>query len=323
MKMAIKKVYSLGLLILSLLMVVGCGPSSGKTGTQDLSERMIEVTATTSMVADLVRVVGGDRVQVSGLMGPGVDPHLFKASEGDVAKMAGADVIFYNGLHLEGKMTEVFEQMSSRSIPTIAVAEGGIEEEDLLDSEAFTGNYDPHVWFDVALWQKAARYVADELAAIDPTHADTYAQNADAYVAELEELKAYIEEQVRRVPEAQRVLVTSHDAFGYFGAAYGFEVLGLQGISTATEAGTADVQQLAETVAERRIPALFIESSVSPRGIQAVREAVRARGYEVQIGGTLYGDALGNPGTPEESYIGTVRHNVDTIVGALMPATNS
>ncbi len=297
----------------------GCGNTS-EPEQGALHSRTINVVATTSMVADLVGVIGGDRVAVTGLMGPGVDPHLYKASEGDVARMAGADVIFYNGLHLEGKMTEVFEQMQRRDIHTFAVAES-IAEDHLLGSANFSGSHDPHVWFDVSLWGEAAHETARALSALDSTHATTYTTNLEAYLVELDSLDAYVRHRVEAVPEAQRVLITSHDAFGYFGSAYGFEVRGLQGISTATEAGTADVQELAAFVAEEKIPALFVESSVSRRGIEAVREAVRARGFEVAIGGTLYGDALGSPGTPEATYLGTVRHNVDTIVGALTNVT--
>ena len=306
------------LLVLGLLAATGCRQAGEQNGVRDFSDRTIRVVTTTSMIADLVGIVGGERVEVDGLMGPGVDPHLFKASAGDVARMAGADVIFYNGLHLEGKMTEVFEQMRQRGLPTIAVAEDGVADSLRRESTLFQGNYDPHVWFDVALWNDVTRYVQQQLAELDPAHTATYAANAEAYLAELEALDAYVREQAARVPEAQRVLVTSHDAFGYFGRAYGFEVRGLQGISTATEAGTADVQAVAEMVATRRIPALFIESSVSPRGIEAVREAVRARNFEVVIGGTLYGDALGEPGTPVGAYLGMVRHNIDTIVTALL-----
>ena len=287
-----------------------------------LADRPIQVVATTSMVADLVRAIGGNRTDVAGLMGPGVDPHLYKASAGDVARMAEADIIFYNGLHLEGKMTEVFEQMDRRGVPTVAVAES-IPEDRLIASPTYAGSFDPHVWFDVALWKEAAREAARALAELDPAHAATYRANLDAYLADLDVLDAYVREQLAAVPNGQRVLITSHDAFGYFGAAYDFEVRGLQGLSTATEAGTGDVQDLADFVAERRIPALFIETSVSPRGIEAVREAVRARGFDVQIGGTLYGDALGSPGTPEASYLGTVRANVDTIVRGLTGATAS
>lgn len=307
--------FSLLLALVPLAVGAGCRPAG--PGTADsFADRTIRVTATTSLVADLARAVGGERVAVTGLMGPGVDPHLYKASEGDVARMAGADVVFYGGLHLEGKMGELFEEMAGRGVRAVAVTDG-IPRERLLASEAFQGNYDPHVWFDVALWKEAAQTVAQTLAEMDPTHAAQYEANLTAYAQQLDSLDAYVRAQVATVPEAQRVLVTAHDAFGYFGRAYGFEVHGLQGISTATEAGTADVQRLAAFIAERRLPALFVESSVSPRAIEAVQAAVRARGHDVQMGGSLFSDALGNPGTPEGTYLGMVRYNVDTITRAL------
>ena len=295
----------------------GCKPGDSSRTPENLAGRQIRVVATTSMLADLAREVGGDRVDVVGLMGPGVDPHLYQASEGTVIRMMEADVIFYNGLHLEGKMTEVFAQMRSRNARTYAVAEEGIPQEQRRASPSFAGNYDPHVWFDVALWMDAARYVARILSEMDPVHAESYAARLQVYLDSLSELDAYVRRRVEEVPEAQRVLITSHDAFGYFGRAYGFEVRGLQGISTAAEAGTADVPALASFGAERRIPALFIESSVSPRGIEAVREAVRSRGFAVRLGGTLYGDALGPAGSGADDYVGMVRHNIDTIVDAL------
>ena len=304
-----------GLLLVGSLLTAACQPAGGQQ--EPLGERSVNVVATTSMLADLAARIGGERVAVTGLMGPGVDPHLYKASEGDVSRMTQADIVFYNGLHLEGKMTDLFPQMQRRGIETVAVAEAAVPEEALIRSADFVGNFDPHVWFDVALWMDAAREVQAALSALDPAHADVYEANLAAYLDELGQLDTYVQQQVQQVPQAQRVLVTAHDAFGYFGKAYGFEVRGLQGISTATEAGTADVQQLADFIVERRIPALFVESSVSPRSIEAVREAVRARGFDVVIGGNLYSDALGSPGTPAESYVGTVRHNVDTIVSAL------
>lgn len=311
----------IGWLGVAVLLLAACTTAACRQTERagaSLAERPIAVVATTSMIADLVRNVGGARVDVTGLMGPGVDPHLYKASEGDVLEMAGADVLFYNGLHLEGKMTEVFDQMRRRGLRAEALADAAIDPAALLASGAFSGNYDPHVWFDIALWRQVARRVQAVLAEMDPGHADVYAANADAYVRRLEVLDAYVRTQAAAVPPAQRVLITSHDAFGYFGRAYGFEVRGLQGISTAAEAGTADVQALADFVAARRIPALFVESSVSPRGIEAVRAAVRARGFDVVIGGTLYGDALGSPGTPAGSYEGMVRHNIETITRGLL-----
>jgi len=303
-----------GIILATVCLFAGCGPADRAGRAPDGS---LNAVSTTSMIADLLRQVGGEHVDVTGLMGPGVDPHLYQASAGDVTRMSEADVIFYNGLHLEGKMVNVFEQMHRRNIRAVAVAETAVPEDDLLESPAFQGNYDPHVWFDVSLWMQAAETVHDVLAEMDPENATSFKTNLQAYLDELSDLEAYIQDRTTELPESLRVLITSHDAFGYFGRAYGFEVFGLQGISTATEAGTADVQRLVEFVVERRIPALFIESSVSPKGIEAVREAVRSRGFDVSIGGTLYGDALGDPATPAGTYAGMIRHNIDTIVSTL------
>jgi manganese/zinc/iron transport system substrate-binding protein len=275
----------------------------------------IQVVATTSMVADLVRSIGGDRVEVAGLMGPGIDPHLYKASEGDVTRISNADIIFYNGLFLEAQMGRVFENIHSR-IPTVAVAEK-IDPVRLLKPEEYEGEYDPHVWFDVRLWMEAARAVRDALIDLDPAGEEIYSANLDAYLVELQELHQYVLEQVARIPQEQRVLITAHDAFNYFGRAYGFEVRGLQGISTSAEPSTSDVHELAVFIADRRIPAIFIETSVPTRAIEAVQAAVHARGFQVEIGGELFSDSLGSEGTPEESYTGVVRYNIDTIVAGL------
>jgi manganese/zinc/iron transport system substrate-binding protein len=268
------------------------------------------------MITDAVENVGGERVSVTGLMGPGIDPHLYKASEGDVSALSEADVVFYNGLHLEAKMGEVLEQMGSR-IKTVAVA-SGIDESLLLTPPEFEGAHDPHVWFDVTLWMKAVEAIRDALIEVDPDSADLYRANAEDYLGKLEELHVYVQEQAARVPEHQRALITAHDAFNYFGRAYGFEVRGLQGISTATEAGTGDVQNLADFIVERKIPAIFVESSVPVRNIEAVQAAVRAKGFQVNIGGELFSDAMGSWGTEEGTYAGMVRHNVDTIVAGML-----
>ena len=298
-----------------VLVVSGCRRPNADS-TSSVGKARLSVVATTTLVGDAVAKVGGDLVVVTSLMGPGVDPHLYKAREGDVRRMTSADAIFYGGLHLEGKMVELFEQMHERGRATIAVTDG-IERSRLIESETFGGNYDPHVWFDVSLWADAITYIGESLARLDPENADTYRTNALSYRSELDELHAWVTQQVSTIPAIHRVLVTSHDAFGYFGRAYDAEVLGLQGISTVSEAGTADVQRLAELVATRKIPAMFVESSVSPRGIEAVREAVRSRGFAVGIGGSLFSDALGDTDTPEGTYVGMVRYNVTTIVKAL------
>jgi manganese/zinc/iron transport system substrate-binding protein len=267
-------------------------------------------------VADLVRIIGGDEVALEWLMGPGIDPHLYKPSAGDVRRMADAQVVFYNGLHLEGKMAEVLEQMGRRGMPTLAVAEC-IPEEELITSPGFSGVHDPHVWFDVRLWMRAAECVRDGLSDLTPDHTDLFARRTVGYLGELEALDRWVRDRIADVPEARRVLVTAHDAFSYFGRAYGVEVRGLLGVSTAAEAGTADVQELAAFIAERQIPAIFVETSVPPRYVEALQQAVVARGFGVVIGGSLYSDALGDPGGPAATYVGTVQENVDTIVTAL------
>jgi manganese/zinc/iron transport system substrate-binding protein len=282
----------------------------------------VRVVATTNIVGDLVRTIGGPNVEVEALMGPGIDPHLYKASAGDVRRMSSAEAIFYSGVHLEGKMSEVLERMGERGMRTVAVAEC-VPEENLIESTGFSGLHDPHVWFDVALWSQTVGCVVETLAVLDPDHADAYRERAASYVNELVALDGWVRERVEDLAPEQRVLVTAHDAFGYFGRAYGFEVRGLLGVSTASEAGTSDVQNLAGFIVEHEIPAIFVETSVPPRYVQALQEAVRARGFGVEIGGSLYSDALGNPGTPAGTYAGTVRANVETIVTALAKPTGA
>jgi manganese/zinc/iron transport system substrate-binding protein len=267
------------------------------------------------MVADLAKRVGGERVAVEALMGPGIDPHLFKASEGDLRRLEAADVILYNGLHLEAKMADVLAEIGKAGRRTRAVAEAIPRHRLLRVSET---QVDPHVWFDVELWKHALHAVTQTLVEADPAHASRYEANAGAYARELDALDAWVVRQIARVPRERRVLVTAHDAFGYFGARYGFEVRGLQGISTVAEAGARDIAALADFIVERRIPVIFVETSVSPRTIQAVQAAVGARGFEVAIGESLFSDAMGDPGTPEGTYPGMVRHNVRAIVSGLL-----
>ena len=275
----------------------------------------IKVTVTTGMIADIVQNVGGDHVAVTGLMGPGVDPHLYKASQSDIATLTGADIIFYNGLHLEGKIGEVLGKMGRRK-PVVAVCEN-IDPKLLRKPAAFAGHPDPHVWFDVSLWMKAAEAARDALARFDPAHRDDYQKNATAYLAQLKTLHVEVKEQLATIPKQQRVLVTAHDAFGYFGRAYAVEVVGLQGISTAGEYGLKDVQRLVDLIVKRSVKAVFVESSVSRRSIDAVVQGAAARGHKVAVGGTLFSDAMGAAGTPEGTYMGMVRANVNTIVKAL------
>jgi manganese/zinc/iron transport system substrate-binding protein len=297
------------------LAALACGAAGCGGAGERRRDGPLNVVATTGMVADAAARIGGDRVRVVGLMGPGVDPHLYKASEGDVRRLQEADLVLYNGLHLEAKMGEVLGRLGATR-PARAVA-SAVAPADLQATPGYADAHDPHIWFDVRLWRDAVAAVGEALAAADPQGAADYRRRLGDYQAELDSLDAWVRRRVATVPASSRVLATAHDAFGYFGRAYGLEVRGLQGTSTATEAGTRDVQDLAAFLAERRVPAVFVESSVPPRAVEALQAAVRARGHDVRIGGSLYSDALGDPGGPAATYIGMVRANVTTIVEAL------
>lgn len=293
----------------SAMTLAGCGSQTPSPA----ADGKLRIVATTGMCGDMATRVGGARVTVETLMGPGVDPHLYKATAGDVGRLAKANLVVYNGLHLEASMGDVLGQLGGRAV---AIGEK-LPQDRLIAAADEPGLHDPHVWFDVELWSMTAPAVAEALAAIDPEHAEDYRKNSDTYASELRALHAEAKDRIASIPEGQRVLVTAHDAFHYFGRAYGVEVRGLQGISTAAEAGAADVEELAAFIAERRIPAIFVESSVPPRTIESVRQAVKSRGWEVLLGGELFSDAMGDTATPEGTYVGMVRHNVDTMVKAL------
>lgn len=306
---------------LSVAVLVGCaGKTDNKTEngstTEPSGDKKLNIIATTTMLSDLSKAIGGDRVEAVGLMGAGIDPHLYQASAGDVERMQKADVVVYNGLHLEGKMGEIFEQLSSQDKAVISI-ENGLNHDSLLMAEDEPGVHDPHIWFNVMIWKDASKYLAEKLSEIDPEGKDVYMANAEAYGKELDELDAYIKGRVEEIPAESRVLVTAHDAFQYFGKAYGIEVRGLQGVSTEAEAGTADVSELADFIVERKIKAIFVESSVPTKTIEALQDSVKAKGFEVSIGGELYSDSLGDPGTEEGTYIGTLKANINTIVDAL------
>jgi len=286
------------------------------------AQQPLRIVTTTTQVTDLVKVLAAgveDRLQLDSLMGPGVDPHLFVASAGNVGLLSSADVIFYNGLDLEGKLDQVFEQMNALGIPTVPVT-GALDESQLIENADFAFNFDPHIWFDARQWQTVTAFMRDQLIGFLPEVEAAIAANAADYMDELEAVHAYVRDQANRLPEPQRVLITSHDAFNYFGRAYGFEVRGTQGASTTSEASVADIQSLADFIVEREIRAVFPESSVSPQTIQALREAVRDRGFEVSVGDEIFSDAMGDPRTPEGTYLGMMRHNIDTIVGELLGA---
>lgn len=275
----------------------------------------LNVVCTIGMVADAAINVGGDRVAVTSLMGAGVDPHLYTASAGDVRRLQDADLILYSGLHLEAQMGSVLHKME-HDRPVVAVSES-IRKARLISDPSFGATYDPHVWFDVTMWMEVVDAVADALISVDPEGIATYEANLAAYQERLTVLEAEVREKLAVIGSKQRVIVTAHDAFNYFGRAYNLDVRGLQGISTETEAGTKDVQDLADFIAENRIPAIFVESSVPRKNVEALQAAVKSRGFDVEIGGELFSDAMGEEGTEDGTYIGMIRHNVDTVAGAL------
>lgn len=299
----------ISILALSAIMTACSQGASGEDNGK------IKVTTTTAQIADVTRNVAGDAVEVKSLMGPGIDPHLYQASQGDIQKLNQADIIFYNGLHLEGKMGEIFEKMSNEK-PTVPVA-SAIPENKLINDKKNAKIHDPHVWFDISLWIHTVDIVEEELSKLSPENKDEFAENAAAYKNKLQEMNQYAKEQVGTIPEESRVLVTAHDAFTYFGNAYGFEVMGLQGLSTDSEYGLRDVQNLVDVLADRKIKAVFVESSISEKSINAVVEGSKKRGHEVVIGGQLYSDAMGEEGTEEGTYLGMFKHNIDTIVSSL------
>lgn len=275
-----------------------------------------KVVTTTAMVKDLVVRIGGDHARVDGLMGEGVDPHLYKPTRDDVQKLMSADVVFYSGLMLEGRMTDTFLRVSRRGVPVFPVTEL-LDEKYLLEPEEFQGHTDPHVWMDVQAWTKAMEAVAKALTDLDPANAKTYQVNAETYAKELKTLDDYARKSIGSIPEQQRVLITAHDAFNYFGRAYNLKVHGIQGISTESEAGVQDINKLVDRIVENKIPAIFVETSVSDKNVRAIVEGAARRGWKLEIGGTLFSDAMGAPGTYEGTYTGMIDHNVTVITRAL------
>ncbi len=298
-------------LLLAICLLAGCKESGAKNTNGKLN-----VVSTVGMIHDAVKNIGGQEVQSIALMGPGVDPHLYRATAGDVSKLSNADIVFYGGLELEGRMTDIFVKMASKGTPTYAVSEK-VPESELREPPEFKGKFDPHIWFDVTMWKHAVETVREGLTKARPDKAEEFSKRASDYTKQLDDLHQYVLDQVKTVPQSQRVLVTAHDAFGYFGRRYGFEVIGIQGTSTAAEAGAGNLRRIADTIATRKIKAIFVESSVPRATIEALQKAVQSRGWNVEIGGQLFSDAMGQDGTLEGTYIGMVRHNVDTIVKAL------
>jgi manganese/zinc/iron transport system substrate-binding protein len=298
--------------LLGLLCVAFFSGCSGNSGPQT-GRYPAQAVCTTGMIADLVRTIGKQHVEVVQLFGHDIDPHQYKATPGDVRQLKNADIIFYSGLHLEGKMIEVFESIA-RARPAIAVAEKLDAGKLLKDDE---GAMDPHVWFDVSLWSDAAVVVRDDLVKFDSKNAAGYEANCAAYQKELAELHAWAQKRMQEIEPKQRVLITSHDAFQYLGRAYGIEVKGIQGISTDAEASVGHITELVNFIAQRKVKAVFVETSVNPRNMKALIEGCRAQGHEVRVGGELFSDAMGPAGEETGTYLGMIRHNVDTIVKGL------
>lgn len=305
---------SCSLLLLLIIFISACNKENPRE--ELTSDRKLNVVSTISMINDIVKNIGGDKIDITGIIGEGIDPHLYKPTARDTQLLKEADIIFYNGLHLEVRITgSVFDKMKDKS-KAVAVTLG-IDRSQLRKTSEFIGGYDPHVWHDVSLWMKATEKIRDTLSQRNSHNAEYYHLKAENYIQQLESLHYEMQEVSAQIPMNRRVLVTTHDAFGYLGKAYGFEVRGLLGINTEDEVGIADVEDLATYIIENRIPTMFVDTSSPSRGIMSVQEAVKAKGYNVRIGGGLFSDAMGTPGTPEGTYIGMMRHNINTIVGML------
>jgi len=306
-----------GALAVLLLLLSGCDSSAPADAGSAKSTpgKKPQVLATIGMIGDMAARIAGDHARVDSMMQSGVDPHLYKATEGDVRRLGEADLILYNGLNLEGKMGDIFVKVG-RTRPVVPVSET-VPKEQLREPPEFQGHYDPHIWFDVSMWTHAIDAIVPALSEIAPAHAAEFKANGEKLRGELAELDEWVKKEIATIPKERRVLVTAHDAFGYFGRRYDIEVMGLQGISTVSQAGIGDVERLVTAIAGRKIPAIFVESSVPKQAIEAVQRACESKGWPVKIGGQLFSDAMGAAGTPEGTYPGMVRHNVKTIVEAL------
>lgn len=275
-----------------------------------------KIVTTCGMVTDIVKQVAGEHAAVAGLMGEGVDPHMYKPTRNDVKQLLEADVAFYSGLMLEGRMADTFAKVQRQGVSAYPVTEG-IDEESLREPPEFDGHWDPHVWMDVKLWSECVGHIAKSLAEFDPAHAADYQSAADEYRAELTKVDDYAKTSIATIPDGQRVLITAHDAFGYFATAYGIEVRSVQGLSTESEAAVQDINNLVDFIVERKINAIFVESSVSEKNIEAIIEGAAQQDWAVTIGGTLYSDAMGASDTYPGTYVGMMDHNVTVITRAL------
>ncbi len=310
-------------IVLALFSLLFACQSDSSKATQGATKgenanKTLNIVTTTAMIGDVVKNVVGDKAEVSFLMGPGVDPHLYKATQGDLNKLTNADVVFYNGIFLEGKMEDILEKMAKKKAVYAVTEQIPASNYMMVPYEGKSEDVpDPHIWHDVKLWSQTVKLIADKMGKNDAPNAAFYKKNADAYIEKLTQLHQKVKQQIASIPKTQRQLITSHDAFGYLGRAYDIEVNALQGISTVTEFGLKDVKNLVDLITDRKIKAVFIESSVPQKPINAVIEGCKSKGQEVKIGGELFSDAMGEDGSTEGTYIGMIEHNLKTIVNAL------
>lgn len=300
--------------IFVVVVLVACSANeSASTKVNDIEmDGKIYVVTTIAQIGEPLSVIGGDRLKVDSLMGPSIDPHVYNATQSDISKIAQAELIFYNGLNLEANMEEIFKKIGETK-PVLAIGET-INESDLLTDDE--GSIDPHIWFNIDLWKEALDHAVEQLKQYSPDDADYFEENKQKYFEQLDDLKKEAT-KLQDIPENKRYLVTAHDAFGYFGDMHGIEVIGLQGLSTEDEIGVSDINETIALIEKYEVPAIFVESTINPNSIEAVLEGARDRGLRVEIGGELYSDALGEPGTEEGTYIGMYRYNINTIYKAL------
>lgn len=316
-----KKFWGIILLCCTFLLAA-CNDKSATNNEQKNTgkdnNKKITVVTTIAQIGEPLSVIGGDRVEVKSLMGPSVDPHLYQATHGDIQTLENADVVFYNGLHLEANMVDIFEEIE-KSKSVLAIGET-IDKSKLLHDE--NNAVDPHIWFDIDLWQQALDAAVDQLKDYSPEDANYFEENKVKYFEELKQLKEDAK-KLTEIPEEQRILVTAHDAFGYFGRMHNMKVVGLQGLSTDGEIGISDIQNTIDTIVKYKVPAVFVESSINESSIKAVIEGAKKQGVSIQLGGELFSDAMGKAGTEEGTYLGMYRHNIDTIYTALKGGANT
>ena len=275
----------------------------------------LHIVTTTGIIEDCVKQIVGDSAEVSSIMGPGTDPHVYKPTPGDIELLDNADVIICNGLHLEGKMAEMLDKYAKEK-PVLKVSDG-IDEKDIIKSADFADSYDPHIWFDTKIWMKGLYYITEELKKLDSLSAEYFGNNYDRYHAEIAVTDMWVASQLDSIDTNQRILITSHDAFSYFGRRYDIEVRGIQGISTLSEVGLKDISEMVDFLIERQIKSIFVETSTSDKTAKSIVDGCRAKDFTVELKGPLYSDALGEPDSEGGTYIGMIKSNVTMIVNGL------